>query len=240
MTQAEPFYRPSRAVIGLCSGLAALGGAALLVIGIQSPEQFWPNLLLFSYFLLTLGLGAVLFMALHYVAAAGWNVSLRRVPEAMAFIIPVAALGLAIVLLARPSLWSAAEGTTQHSARSTQHSALSTDHPTTPLRHAWSNRPFFLARSAFYLTVWIVLSSAIVYYSRRQDKDGDLRSTRRNVALSAVFVVVFGVTFWLASQDWIMSLEPEKWSSTIFAVYQFAGLFVSALAAIILLAAWLR
>src|SRR5262249_18007936 len=53
------------------------------------------------------------------------------------------------------------------------------------------------------------------------------------------FLVVFAVTFWLASSDWLQSLEPE-WVSTIFAVYQFAGLFLAGLAVIILLAACLR
>ena len=47
------------------------------------------------------------------------------------------------------------------------------------------------------------------------------------------------VTFSVASFDWIMSLEPE-WYSTIFAIYQFAGLFASGLAAIILVVVRLR
>src|SRR5262249_16847742 len=46
-------------------------------------------------------------------------------------------------------------------------------------------------------------------------------------------------TCWLASYDWIMSLEPE-WASTVFGVYNFAGLFLSGLAAVILLVIWLR
>ena len=56
--------------------------------------------------------------------------------------------------------------------------------------------------------------------------------------VSAAFLVVFVLTFWLASTDWIMSLEP-KWSSAVFGVYQFSGMFVSALAAVIVLVIWL-
>ncbi len=51
--------------------------------------------------------------------------------------------------------------------------------------------------------------------------------------------MVFGVTFTLASVDWVMSLEP-LWYSTIFGIYNFAGLFLSGLAAIILVALWLE
>ncbi|MGE5193994.1 MAG: quinol:cytochrome C oxidoreductase, partial [Deltaproteobacteria bacterium] len=48
-----------------------------------------------------------------------------------------------------------------------------------------------------------------------------------------------GITCWLASHDWIMSLEPE-WTSTMFGVYNFGGLFLSSLAAITVLVVWRR
>ncbi len=51
--------------------------------------------------------------------------------------------------------------------------------------------------------------------------------------------MIFGVTCWLASSDWLMSLEPE-WSSSMFGVYSFAGMFLSSLAAVTLLVIWLR
>jgi hypothetical protein len=217
-------FRAPRSVLFLCGGLAVLGTGALFAGLYDSQERAWPNLLLVSYYLLTLGLAGILFAALQYVTGAGWSVALRRVPEAMAAVMPVAALGLAVVFLARPSLypWTVAAGADN----------------ATPLRQAWMNWPFFLARSAAYVACWLLLGFALVRASRLQDEDGNLVYTRRNVRLSAAFLVVFAVTFWLASNDWIMSLEPE-WSSTIFAVYQFAGLFLSGLAGVILLAAWL-
>ena len=52
-------------------------------------------------------------------------------------------------------------------------------------------------------------------------------------------MVVFAVTFTLGSVDWLMSLDPH-WSSTVFAVYVFAGLLVSGLAALTLIAIALR
>jgi hypothetical protein len=103
----------------------------------------------------------------------------------------------------------------------------------------WLARPFFLARSVVYFAAWMLLARAIVRCSRAQDHDGDLAHTRRNVRLSLAFILVFAVTFWLASFDWIMSLEPQ-WASTIFGVYNFAGLFSGGLAMLILLVIWLR
>jgi hypothetical protein len=51
--------------------------------------------------------------------------------------------------------------------------------------------------------------------------------------------VLFAITFWLASVDWVMSLQPD-WASTIFGMYNFAGLFVGGLSAITLLLVWLQ
>jgi hypothetical protein len=63
--------------------------------------------------------------------------------------------------------------------------------------------------------------------------------TASNVRLSAGFLVVFGLTLWLASEDWLMSLTPG-WSSTVFSVYQFSGIVVAGLAGMILFSVWLR
>jgi hypothetical protein len=223
MKQGNVDYHPPRSVIAVCLALAASGSGAVLVGLSQSPERIWPNLLLVSYYLLSLGLGGLVFVALQYITGAGWSVAFRRVPEAMAAILPVAAIGLGVVFLARPSLYSW------------------TDSPpaSTPLQEAWYNWSFFLVRAAIYLATWFFLGRMLVRTSRLQDKDGDPIHTRQNVRTSAAFLVVFAVTFSLASFDWLMSLEPE-WYSTIFAVYQFAGLFLGGLAGIIVLITWLR
>jgi hypothetical protein len=227
MKQGELTFRLPWGMISLCAGLGLLGGAALAAGLSQAPERAWFDLLLVSYYLLSLGLGALVFVALQYVTRAGWSVGLRRVPEAMAAIIPVAAVGLGVVLLARPSLYPWAVPAEAERAIAS------------PLRNAWLTWPFFLVRAAVYLAAWTILGFALVHTSRRQDRDGNPTNTRTNIRLSAAFLVVFAVTFWLASSDWLMSLEPE-WTSTIFAVYQFAGLFLGGLAAIILLATCLR
>jgi hypothetical protein len=68
-----------------------------------------------------------------------------------------------------------------------------------------------------------------------------LVSTRSpaGVGRSALALVVLGLTVSFAGFDWIMSLEP-LWFSTMFGVYQFAGVFASALAALVVFTAWLK
>ena len=44
---------------------------------------------------------------------------------------------------------------------------------------------------------------------------------------------MFAITFSVATVDWLLSLDP-RWSSTIFAVYEFAGVLVQGTAAVTL------
>jgi hypothetical protein len=207
--------------------LAAIGGLTLLGGLFVDPVATWANFLLVSYYLLGLGLGGLVFVAFLYVCGAGWGVALRRLPEALAILIPVACVGVVVVLLFYPSLypWYA------HSSEGTESGAA--------FRHLWLSRPLFLLRALVYFALWTGFAYAILRASRRQDADGKAEHTYTSRRLSAGFLVVFGATCWLSSVDWIMSLEPE-WSSTIFGVYHFAGLFLGALAAIAAVAIYLE
>ncbi|MBI3669610.1 MAG: hypothetical protein HY237_07525 [Acidobacteria bacterium] len=227
MTSEQFDLTPAPQTVGLFRAFAALGGLTVLLGLFLAPQRMWPDLLFGSYALLCLGLAGLFFVALQYVSGASWSVALRRVPEAMAATLPVGAAGLAVILLVKPSLWpwlgmswQAAEGYLG-------------------FKRVWLSQGFFLARSAVYLAVWLAFALAIVRTSRQQDASGAPELTRRNIRLSTAFVIIFSLTFCLASSDWIMSLEP-KWYSTIFGVYNFAGLFTSGLAAMALLVVWLQ
>jgi hypothetical protein len=214
-----------RAPLGLnclCAVMVMVGGGALIYGLRESPDRVWPNVLLVSFYVLSLGLAGIAFVALQYVSGAGWSVGIRRVPEAMIGGILLGGVGLGLVFLVKPSLYPWIGEPVTEAA--------------TQLRRAWYTYPSFLTRAAIYIASWLVLGLALVRNSRRQDKDHTLGRTRGNIRLSAAFLVVFGVTFWLACSDWLMSLEPD-WASTMFGVYQFAGLFLAGLAAIIVLSA---
>jgi len=214
-------FQPSRRTLRLLQAMAAAGALALIAGALVAPQRAWANLLLASFLLIGLGLAGLLFVALEYVTHAGWSVAFRRVPEAMAGALPFGAAGLALVLVLGAGIYPW------------------THEPLHGFKAWWLSTPFFALRAAFYVLLWVLLGWAIIRTSRRQDTDGDVAHTYRNIRTSIVFVLVFSITFWLASYDWIMSLEPH-WASTIFGIYNFAGLFASGLAALILLVIWLR
>ncbi len=202
--------------------LAVVGGI-LFGIGLGiAPKQAWASLLTASFLILSLGLSGLFFIAVSYLSGAGWNTAIRRIPEAMAVLVPAGAIGVGLVLVLCPSLYSWTSG-----------------HDFVGFKGFWLDYKFLLGRAALYVAIWLLFAAFILRNSRAQDRDGDMRHTRNNAALSAFFIVFFALSFWLASTDWIMTLEP-LWYSTIFGVYNFSGLFSSGIACMILLFLWLQ
>jgi hypothetical protein len=208
--------------------LAVAGIVAAGVGALTSPHDMWANLLLVGYYAVTLGLGGLFFIAVEYASGSTWSIAIRRIPEAMTRLIPAGAVVIFAVLVTRPELYPWTSG----NFGGTAESALD-------FKQAWLNRPLFLARAAGYAAIWTFFAWAIPRQSRLQDSGGQATRTYTNRKLSLAFLVLFALTFSLAAFDWIMSMEPG-WFSTIFAVYNFAGLFLSTLAAIVVLTIWLE
>ena len=208
--------------------VTAACGALVLLAGLWfAPARAWADLLFGSFALVCLGLAGLFFVALQYATGAVWSIPLRRVGEAITAALPAGGAGILFVLLAHPSLypWYGKTWTNPESYMG--------------FRNAWLSYPFFLARAVFYLAVWLGFAWAILRNSRRQDTERGSELSRRNTCLGVTFMPFFAVTFWLASTDWVMTLEPA-WSSTIFGIYHFSGMFLAGLAVITLLALALR
>jgi hypothetical protein len=194
-------------------------GAAAAAIGLAGdPLRTWPQLLLNSFYIVSVALGGMVFIALHYLSGAAWSAGIRRVPEAMMAAVPMSAVLMLSLFFGRdwiyPGRYSGA--------------------------HAlYLGTPFFFGRMALFVILWTIFAVLMRRTSVRQDADPAPLHHQRMVRYSAIFAVVLAVSFSLASFDWIMTLEPH-WTSTIFAVYMFAGLLVQAVAAITLSVVLLR
>lgn len=191
------------------------------------PARLWTVLLVDGFFFLSLALAGLVFLAIQYLASAGWWTALRRVPEAFLSLVPLAALPMLLVFLGRRELYPW-----------TRPGAL--EDPLLKAKAAWLDEPFFLARMVLFLGLWSLFAVLLRRTSLSQDgQEEGIVHHRRLVRLSAAFIVIFAVTFSLASFDWLMSLDP-RWASGLFAVYVFAGLFLSGIAAITLAVVRLR
>ncbi len=222
--ELSPVLQTPPRLHALAKGMMALGLGGVVAGLIWAPETVRAHWLLLSFFGVSLGLAGTLFIALQFVTGAGWSVALRRVPEAMAWLLPVAGAALLAGLIAWPEFypWTADDY-----------------YPHSEWKRLWLQRPFFLARAAIYVVLWSALALPLILHSRRQDDDANFSHTVASRRWSALFLIVFGITIWLASYDWLMSRDPD-WVSTVYGVYNFAGLFTAGLATQILLVIWLR
>src|SRR5258706_6494385 len=91
----------------LVAVLLILLGAIVAIYGVYTaPERTWPNLLLDGFYITSLGVSAMFFLATQRVTGARWSASLRRVPEAFLPILPVAALLILALFFGRHVLYS--------------------------------------------------------------------------------------------------------------------------------------
>ena len=96
------------------------------------------------------------------------------------------------------------------------------------------NLPFFYVRAALVLLFWFWLSTKLVRHSTLQDSDGDAKHTVTLQRLAPVGTIGFGLTASIGGIDWIMSLEPN-WYSTMFGVHIFASSAVTIFGLVILM-----
>ena len=177
---------------------------------------------------LFLGLAGTFFSAIHYITGATWSVAVRRIADAFSSYVPISLLLFVVVAIGIPHLyiWSSPAATQGAAAKLIA-------------KGGYLSPNFYMIRNVICLSLWSFFSWFFVRNSTRQDETRDLSLTKRNVKISAVFLVTFALTFTLASFDMLMSLEPT-WYSTIFGVYCWAGLWQSGLAGIAIVTVILR
>ena len=203
-------------------------GIATVAFGLMSghADRTFANLLLNSYYMTGICVAGLFFIAVQFVANAGWSTSLIRVPSAFSTVLPWA--GLILVAVVGSGL------ATGHLYQNWANPAL-TDHNSPEFseliegKSGYLNTPFFMIRIVGFLLVWSLFMRVLRKYSLNEDLVGGLLNYNKSIKISAIFLVVFGFSSAIFAFDVIMSLEA-KWFSTMFAWYNFAALWVCGLA----------
>ncbi len=217
----------------------------LLAVGILSvgygffsghAERTFANLLLNSYYITGLAMAGLFFVAIQYVANAGWSTSLIRIPSAFSAVLPWAGAVLVIVIVA---------GLFTHNL---YHHWADPDlvNPKSPKfdhliegKSALLNIPTFVGSIVAFLVIWSIFQRMLRNYSLREDQISGIQMHDKSIKYSAIFLVIFGFSSAVFAFEVIMSLEAH-WFSTMFAWYNFAALWVSGLSAITLTLILLR
>jgi hypothetical protein len=222
-------FAPPPAVFHLRSralSVGVLGLAVAAALGRASPAQFFQSYLLALFYWFGIALGALALLMLHHLTGGAWGVVIRRPLEAAARTLPLMVVMFVPLALGLSHLYPWTDST-----------AMAAD-PMLRAKMAYLNVPFFLARAAICLVVWVALAWSLTRWSRRQDETGDPRFASHMRRLSAAGLILWGVTITCAAVDWLMSLEPH-WFSTIFGILVMGGQGLGAMAFSIVALRWL-
>ncbi|GAA3999253.1 hypothetical protein GCM10022408_07760 [Hymenobacter fastidiosus] len=173
------------------------------------------------------------FVALQYVAYAGWSVLIKRINEAMsAWLLPGAIILLITFFLGRHDLfhWTHEGVMTEGSASYDKIIAG---------KSGFLNLPFYLIRTVTYLGIWWFFSERLRKISLAEDLNGGTEYFHKSINVAALFLVLYAVTSSMSAWDWVMSVDVH-WFSTLFGWYVFASWWVSGIAVTTLTAIFLK
>ncbi|HEX6211104.1 MAG TPA: hypothetical protein VF136_10025 [Methylomirabilota bacterium] len=195
---------------------AGVAGLALCGLGYAADHhQFARSYLMAFVFWSGVALGCLALLMISHLSGGAWGVVSRRVFEAASRTLPLLAILFVPVALGLQDLYLWA-----------QPEAVAAD-PILQHKAPYLNDGFFLARTLLYFVIWSAMAWFLSAWSRRQDEGSDtgLRMQR----LSGGGLLVYAITVFFMSVDWIMSLDPH-WFSTVYGMLFMVGQGLSALA----------
>jgi hypothetical protein len=202
--------------------LVGIAGVLLVITGFLLDREQALRSYLFAYlYWIGMGLGSMGILLLHHTVGGKWGMVIRRMCEAGCRTLPYMAILLIPVLLSMPTLYPWARPDAAHNAN-------------IQAKTAYLNVPFFLARTVVYFLVWSFYAWRLSQWSAEQDETGDDRLISQMRAVSAPGLVVFTFVTTFAFVDWIMSLEPN-WFSTIYGAMFLIGEMLESFAFVIAL-----
>jgi hypothetical protein len=203
-------------LIGIIGALAMASGAW------YSPERFYPSYLFGYAFWIGLSLGCLAVLMLHHLVSGAWGFVIQRVTEAGVRTLPFMALMFIPLYFGIDRIYPWTDAT------------LVAESHVLHQKSVYLNVPFFLVRTVFYFAFWIAAALLLSKWSRTQDRTGEKGLTKSMKVFSGPGMAVLILTVTFASIDWMMSLEPE-WFSSIYGAMIIVGDVLGALSLAIIL-----
>jgi len=191
----------------LAVGVAVVGTLACIGAAVTNPVMFYRGYLLGFMFWMNLTLGCLGLVMMHNLTGGDWGHVSRRFLEAGMRILPLMALLFLLLIPGMPYLyeWTNAE----HVAH---------DH-ILQQKAFYLNTPAFLLRAALYFTFWLVWMWMLNKRSQDFEKTPNLEIVKKLENISGPGAVLFFLITTGASIDWVMSLEPQWYSSIYGALF---------------------
>ena len=188
-----------------------------------------------NVFLIGVSVVGTVFMAIQYVAYAGWSVVVKRINEALsAWLLPGAII---MVLVFAASLIN--HDLFHWTMPGIMEKGTKNYDPIVAGKGGFLSIPFYLIRMVSYLFIWWTFSQRLRQLSVQEDLNGGTSYFHKSITTAALFLVLFAVTSSMSAWDWVMSVDVH-WFSTMFGWYVFASWWVSGIAATTLIAIYLK
>jgi hypothetical protein len=210
--------RKKALVVGIVGLVACAAGFVL------EPAQAFRAWLVAFWTALGIGLGSMGLMMIQHLSGGAWGI-FRRIFEASSRTIPLLAVLSLPILFGMQQLYPWTHPDLVAHSHALQQKTL------------YLNSTFFIVRFVIYFLVWSALSMMLNRLSMRQDS-GDVSVNLRIQRLSGAGIVLYALTVTFAAIDWIMSLNPE-WYSTLFGFLIMGGQGLAGLCFTVVIAAWL-
>lgn len=204
-------------------------------------KRTWATLWTNNMYFLGIAIIGLFFVTVQYASQAGWSAGMLRLPLAMGQWLPIAGiLTLVLWFLARHDLfhWTHADLYVADGAGFDAIISGKGPYFYWPLESG-TFPLFFILRMVIFFGLWYWFFLQIKKNMLAEDLDPSTVYWFKNRSLSAWFLVFFAVSSSVAAWDWIMSIDTH-WFSTMFGWYVFSSWWVTGLAFITLILAYLK
>ncbi len=220
-------------LVALIAGLFTKGN------GTEEEKAVFLGTLMYNTIFWTLVCNAsMFFICATTMAWGGWQLSFRRIPEAISAMVPIFG-GITLVVL----LYVAFSGN-HHIYHWTDTAAVAKD-PILSGKSGFLNIKFFTIWTILAIGLWSLLGWRMRKLSDEADVaamngESGAKFIKQNTVRAATFLVWFGLTVgstvpWL----WMMSIDAH-WYSTMYSWYNFASTFVAGMSLIALWVVYLK
>lgn len=205
-------------------------------------ERFFANLWINNVYFAGIAVIGVFFFAIQFAAQAGWSTGLLRIFISFGNWLPFAAgLMLVTFFIAGHDIFHWTHSYVYDSSNLDTYDSIIDGKGSYfywPLEKG-SFPFFFILRLVVFFGCWIFFFKKLSKLSHEEDLHGGTTYWHSLRKWSAIFLVFFAVSSSISAWDWVMSIDTH-WFSTLFGWYIFSSWFVAGLAAMTLLAIFLR
>lgn len=226
--------------------LTAIGVVAIIIgiftkaISNNEHDQavFWGTLLYNSIFFLLICNAAMFFICATTLAMGGWSATFRRVPEALAAMVPIfgTIAGILMIFIVVTHKGYIYPWANPHEVAGSE---------VLQGKSGFLNPTFYIVWTILTIGLWSLLGARMRRLSAETD-EGKLSIEQgksfvwRNTVTAALFIVWFALTTGSVTPwFWMMSTAPE-WYSTMYSWYTFGSSFVAGMALITLWVIYLK